>query len=70
MISAGYKSTYQQGYSDAMCDFRKEPRTAILDKIRAEIEKQYKWLLSAEVTTCNIDIAFDAIRKAVESEKE
>lgn len=25
MISAGYKSAYQQGYSDAMRDFRKEP---------------------------------------------
>ena len=27
MISAGYKSAYQQGYSDAMRDFRKEPKT-------------------------------------------
>ena len=25
MISKGYKSAYQQGYSDAMRDFRKEP---------------------------------------------
>ena len=42
----------------------------VIDKIRAEIEQQYKWLLSAETTTYNIDIAFDAIRKAVEGEKE
>ena len=27
IISAGYKSAYQQGYSDAMRDFRKEPKT-------------------------------------------
>lgn len=27
MISAGYKSAYQQGYSDAMRDFREEPKT-------------------------------------------
>ena len=26
MISAGYKSAYQQGYSDAMRDFRKKPK--------------------------------------------
>lgn len=26
MISAGYKSAYQQGYSDAMRDFRKESK--------------------------------------------
>lgn len=40
MISAGYKSAYQQGYSDAMRDFRKEPKTDVLDKIRAEIERK------------------------------
>lgn len=27
MISEGCKSAYQQGYSDAMRDFRKEPKT-------------------------------------------
>ena len=39
MISAGYKSAYQQGYSDAMRDFRKKSKTDILDQIRAEIEQ-------------------------------
>ena len=38
MISAGYKSAYQQGYSDAMCDFRKKSKTDVLDNIRAEID--------------------------------
>lgn len=42
MISAGYKSAYQQGYSDAMRDFRKKPKTDVLDKIREEIESIYK----------------------------
>ncbi len=37
MISAGYKSAYQQGYSDAMSDFRKKSKTDVLDKIRTEI---------------------------------
>ena len=46
------------------------PQEPVLDRVKAEIERQYKWLLSAEATTYNIDIAFDAIRKAVEGEKE
>lgn len=36
MISAGYKSAYQQGYSDAKRDFRKEPKIAqwIVDPLK------------------------------------
>ena len=41
---------------------RKEP---ILDKIRAEIDRQEKWLLQAGCTAYNVDIAFDAIKSAV-----
>ena len=41
----------------------------ILDKIRAEINRQEKWLLQAGYTAYNVDIAFDAI-KAVLSESE
>lgn len=37
MISEGYKSAYQQGYSDTVRDFRKKSKTDVLDKIRAEI---------------------------------
>ena len=36
-ISVGYKSAYQQGYSDAMRDFRKKSETDMLDKIRADV---------------------------------
>ncbi len=39
MVITGYKSMYQQGYNDAMCDFRKKPKTDVLDKVRAEIEQ-------------------------------
>ena len=39
----------------------------VLDKIRAEIDRQHKWLLQAGYTAYNVDIAFDAI-KAVMTE--
>lgn len=35
------------------------------DKIRAEIDRQEKWLLQAGCTAYNVDIAFDAIKSAV-----
>lgn len=43
----------------------------VLDKIRAEIEKQEKWLLQAGYNTYNVDIAFNSIKRALtESEDE
>lgn len=39
-----------------------------LNKLRAEIDKQEKWLLQAGYNAYNVDIAFDAI-KAVVPEK-
>lgn len=41
----------------------------MLDKIRAEINRQEKWLLQAGYTAYNVDIAFDTI-KAVLAESE
>ena len=41
MISEGYKSAYQQGYSDAMRDFRKKSKLDVFDKIRAEFISLY-----------------------------
>ena len=35
------------------------------DKIRAEIERQEKWLLQAGCNTYNVDIALDAIKSVV-----
>lgn len=46
----------------------KPPYTELLDRIRAEVEKQEKWLLQAGYTAYNTDIAFDAI-KAVLAER-
>ena len=40
-------------------------QTAIVDKIRAEIDRQEKWLSQAGYTPYNTDIAFDAIRSAL-----
>jgi hypothetical protein len=37
----------------------------VLDKIRAEIERQEKWLLQAGYNTYNVDIALDAIKSVV-----
>ena len=41
----------------------------LLKQIRAEIDRQQKWLLQAGYTAYNADIAFDAI-KAVVAESE
>lgn len=44
---------------------------SILDKIRAEIDRQEKWLMHAGCNAYNVDIAFNAIRSVVkESEVE
>lgn len=37
----------------------------VLDKIRAEIDRQEKWLMDAGYTAYNVDIAFSAIKSAV-----
>ena len=37
----------------------------VLDKIRAEIEKQEKWLLQTGYTAYNVDIAFFAIKSVI-----
>lgn len=38
---------------------------SLVDKIRAEIDRQEKWLSQAGYTPYNTDIAFDAIRSAL-----
>lgn len=43
----------------------------VLDKIKAEIENQEKWLLQAGYNSYNVDVAFDAIKSVLaESEEE
>lgn len=48
--------------SEKACEHDKQ---MVLDKIKAEIERQEKWLLQAGCTAYNVDIAFDAIKSAV-----
>lgn len=43
----------------------KDDTVVILNKIRAEIDRQQKWLLQAGYTAYNVDIAFSSIRSAV-----
>ena len=47
------RNQYEKGYNDA------------LDKIRAEIDRQERWLLQAGYDAYNVDIAFDAIKSVV-----
>lgn len=46
-----------------------KPETEVLDKIRAEIDRQEKWLMCAGYNAYNVDIAFNSI-KSVLSESE
>lgn len=40
-------------------------REKVLDKIRAEIDRQEKWLLQTGYTAYNVDIAFFAIKSVI-----
>lgn len=46
------------------------PTVDVLDKIRAEIDRQGKWLLQAGCTAYNVDIAFDAIKSVLAESEE
>ena len=37
-----------------------------IEDIKAEIDKQYKWLMQTKLTLNDIDIAFDAIKSIVD----
>ena len=54
---------------DVMKLIKKAPTVDVLDKIRAEIDRQEKWLVQTGYTVYNVDIAFNAI-KAVLAESE
>ena len=41
----------------------------VLDKLRAEIERQEKWLMDAEYNQYNVDIALDTIKSVVDKYK-
>lgn len=43
---------------------------SVIEDIKAEIEKQEKWLMNAGYNAYNVDIAFDAIKSAVAKSEE
>lgn len=47
-----------------------KPKTEVLDKIRAEIDCQERWLMSAGCNAYNVDIAFNSIRSVVKESEE
>ena len=59
---AVHDNLYNKGFRDG---------SAVLDRIRAEIERQEKWLMDAGYNAYNVDIAFNAIKHLLtESEVE
>lgn len=46
-----------------------EPKEDVLDKIRAEIDRQYKWLINTKYTIRDVDIAFDSIFRIINKYK-
>lgn len=47
-----------------------EPKLDTLDEIRAEIDRQEKWLMDAGYNAYNVDIAFNSIRSVVKESEE
>lgn len=47
-----------------------KPKTEVLDKIRAEIDRQEKWLMCAGYNAYNVDIAFNSIKKVLKESRD
>ena len=47
-----------------------EDKNKVLDNIKAEIEKQEKWLVCAGYNAYNVDIAFSSIKKVLKESEE
>lgn len=56
MINHGYRPYHKPDRNEI---------NEVLDKIRAEIDRQEKWLLQAGYTAYNTDIAFDSIKSVL-----
>lgn len=48
---------------------REKEQESVLDKIRAEIDRQGKWLSQAGYNVYNVDIAFSAIKRVMEGKE-
>lgn len=64
MVSDNQESDYDTALIMGIKALEQE-KEPILDKIRAEIDRQEKWLLQAGYNAYNVDIAFDAIKSVV-----
>lgn len=47
-----------------------KPKTEVLDKIKAEIDRQEKWLMCVGYNAYNVYIAFNSIRSVVKESEE
>ena len=41
------------------------PQEPVIDKVKAEIEKQDKWLVQAGYNAYNVDVAFNSIKRVI-----
>lgn len=55
------RNQYVKGYEDG--------KNEVLDKIRAEIGQQERWLMNAGYNAYNVDIAFNAVKLVVDKYK-
>lgn len=60
-------SETHSGYGVTIKDLEQEP---VLDKVKAEIEKQDKWLSQAGYNAYNVDIALNAIKLTLAESEE
>lgn len=47
-----------------------EDKNKVLDKIKAEIENQDKWLMCAGYNAYNVDIAFNSIKRVLKEARD
>lgn len=57
-----FKGKLKEALDMAIKALEQEP---VLDKIKAEIERQERWLMDTGYNACSVDIAFDAIKSVI-----
>ena len=61
------KRAYLEGFHEASKMLvKQEPLNDVLDEIRAEIDRQYKWLINTRYTIHDVDIAFGSIFRTID----
>jgi len=62
-----YKKIISDKDYDRLC--KALDNEGVLDKIRVEIGRQYKWLINTRYTIRDVDIAFDSIFRFIDKYK-